>query len=228
MIFTPKTKISAYAGDEVTLVCQIESYPVVLYYWNKSNQMLVPSNLNSSSKYEIQYIKNTSVPYKGELQLKIRNLKPADFTSYICSVSNYLGKTMGTISLTELIRPSTPAIITVPSTVRYQPPPQTKPTRPINNKPIRPPIPSSFPEFDDSYEELNTIKPRRKSKDGQEVPKYGVNRDDEKDPNNLDNDLIPWPINTSSSTNLYLNHFFILILITLSILINLTETFLYV
>ena len=173
--------------------------------------MIVPSNL--TGKYEIQYIKNATVPYKGELRLKIRQLKPADFTSYVCSVNNFMGKTMGTINLSMLERPSTPKPITSPPTIYHQPPPIRikQPTRPTNDKPVRVPLPSLLPDLNSN--EIITKEPTPYKpiiiKNGVKVPK-----EETIDQNNLDNDLIPWPINQSSSSiNLLSNFNFIVILI---------------
>lgn len=203
MVHVPKAKISAYVGQEATLVCLVEWYPEAMYYWNKSNQMIINSS-NQSAKYEISYIRNATVPYKGELRLRIRNLKPADFTSYVCAVSNALGKTMGTVLLNILESPSTTPRPVIPT---YRPPP---PPPPVQNKPPRPkvsdtsnPIRVPLPDFgseSSSEEEFNTIytKPTRRrpnAKNGQ-VPKpknYDPNQ------NNVENELYPWPINQSSS-----------------------------
>lgn len=196
MIYVPKTKISAFVGQEVILTCLVESYPEAMYYWNKSNQMLITSNM--SSKYEISYIKNSTVPYKGELRLRISNLKPTDFTSYVCAVNNHLGKTMGTILLNMLESPSTTPKPTTTSTYRTPQIIEIKPRRPINlNKPIIPPKPVESSDSN-SDEEYDPFKPtRRKPIRPIKVPKtknYDPNQ------NNESNELYPWPINQSSST----------------------------
>lgn len=169
---------------------------------------MIINSSNQSAKYEVSYIRNTSVPYKGELRLRIRNLKPNDFTSYVCAVSNHMGKTMGTVLLNMLESPSTTTPRpTVPS---YRPPPppppilvQNKPSRPKisdNNNPIRVPLPD-FGSESSSEEDFNTIynsKPTRRrpnSKSGQ-VPKT---KNYEPNQNNVENELYPWPINQSSS-----------------------------
>ena len=199
----PKARVSAYVGQEATLLCLVEWYPEAMFYWNKSNQMIINSS-NQSAKYEVSYARNSTVPYKGELRLRIRNLKPNDFTSYVCAVSNHMGKTMGTVLLHMLESPST---TTTPRPVvsTYRPPPvlvQSKPARPKisdTSNPIRIP-PPDFGSESSSEEEFNTIynsKPTRRrpnSKSGQ-VPKP---KNYDPDQNNVENELYPWPINQSS------------------------------
>lgn len=166
---------------------------------------MIINSSNQSAKYEISYIRNATVPYRGELRLRIRNLKPNDFTSYVCAVSNHMGKTMGTVLLHMLESPSTTPR-PIPST--YRPPPvfvQSKPARPKlsdTSNPIRVPLPD-FGSESSSEEDFNTIynskptrrRPNANPKSGQ-VPKpknYDPNQ------NTVENELYPWPINQSSS-----------------------------
>ena len=145
--------------------------------------------------------------HKGELRLKIRNLTLKDFGLYFCSVNNHLGRTMGTVTLHKLERPSTPKPITaMPSTQRpkLSSSVHTKPTRPkepdFNNKPIRPPSPD-FDDEEGSLEDIyNTVKPairRKPIANTKQVPKS--KNYDPNNQNNMSNELYPWPINQSSA-----------------------------
>ncbi|GFW76368.1 ig-like domain-containing protein [Trichonephila clavipes] len=104
MILIPSQLIGANLGEDVTLVCNLESYPRSVTYWVITGGIVIITN----NKYKV-IIEPSDSPssYKVKLKLLIRDLRPQDFGSYTCVAKNSLGETEGTISLYEKPRLST-------------------------------------------------------------------------------------------------------------------------
>ncbi|GFY63201.1 lachesin [Trichonephila inaurata madagascariensis] len=96
MILIPSQLIGANLGEDVTLVCNLESYPRSVTYWVITGGIVIITN----NKYKV-IIEPSDSPssYKVKLKLLIRDLRPQDFGSYTCVAKNSLGETEGTISL---------------------------------------------------------------------------------------------------------------------------------
>ncbi|GBM73832.1 hypothetical protein AVEN_75259-1 [Araneus ventricosus] len=104
MILIPSQLIGANLGEDVTLVCNLESYPRSVTYWVIAGGIVIITN----NKYQvIKEPSDSPSSYKVKLKLLIRDLRPQDFGSYTCVAKNSLGETEGTISLYEKPRPST-------------------------------------------------------------------------------------------------------------------------
>ncbi|CAL1288099.1 unnamed protein product [Larinioides sclopetarius] len=104
MILIPSQLIGASLGEDVTLVCNLESYPRSVTYWVIAGGIVIITN----NKYKvIKEPSDSPSSYKVKLKLLIRDLRPQDFGSYTCVAKNSLGETEGTISLYEKPRPST-------------------------------------------------------------------------------------------------------------------------
>ncbi|RWS26588.1 lachesin-like protein [Leptotrombidium deliense] len=104
LIWTPKQMVGAPLGSDVTLECNLESHPHSVTFWTKNlgSQIIV-----SNAKYDSIIVEGTSSVYKSEIRLRIKDLKPSDFTDYTCVARNALGETRGTIQLYEIPKPST-------------------------------------------------------------------------------------------------------------------------
>ncbi|XP_023227170.1 lachesin-like [Centruroides sculpturatus] len=98
MIWIPNQLIGAPLGTEVTLDCNLESFPRSITFWTRGGTMILSNN-----KYDSMII-DTGI-YKVQMKLRIRNLRPDDFGSYLCVAKNSLGETEGTIRLYEIPRP---------------------------------------------------------------------------------------------------------------------------
>ncbi|GBN89553.1 Protein CEPU-1 [Araneus ventricosus] len=93
MIWIPSQLVGAPVGTDVTLACNLESFPQSVTYWNRESGTMVLTN----DKYN-SVLLNKGL-YKVTMQLTIRNLKPEDFGAYTCVAKNSLGETEGTIRL---------------------------------------------------------------------------------------------------------------------------------
>ncbi|GFS47212.1 protein CEPU-1 [Nephila pilipes] len=112
MIWIPSQLVGAPVGTDVTLACNLESFPQSVTYWNRESGTMVLTN----DKYN-SVLLNKGL-YKIAMQLTIRNLKPEDFGAYTCVAKNSLGETEGTIRLYEIPPPSSPATSQGPEPLR--------------------------------------------------------------------------------------------------------------
>ncbi|GFR32586.1 protein CEPU-1 [Trichonephila clavata] len=112
MIWIPSQLVGAPVGTDVTLACNLESFPQSVTYWNRESGTMVLTN----DKYN-SVLLNKGL-YKISMQLTIRNLKPEDFGAYTCVAKNSLGETEGTIRLYEIPPPSSPATSQGPEPLR--------------------------------------------------------------------------------------------------------------
>ncbi|XP_029171161.1 lachesin isoform X2 [Nylanderia fulva] len=105
MLSIPNQLEGAYIGQDVTLECHTEAYPLSINYWTtERGDMIVSGNSVSGDKYEAIA---TDSGYNKYMMLKIRNVGPKDFGSYKCVAQNSLGGTDGIIKLDEIPAPST-------------------------------------------------------------------------------------------------------------------------
>lgn len=93
MIWIPNQLVGAPVGTDVSLICNLESFPHSVTYWNREGGTIVLTN----EKYNTA-IHNKGL-YKVAMHLTIKNLKPEDFGPYTCVAKNSLGETEGTIRL---------------------------------------------------------------------------------------------------------------------------------
>lgn len=93
MVWIPNQLVGAAVGSDVSLDCNLESFPQSVTYWNRDGGTMVLTN----DKYNTEIIKTGL--YKVAMRLTIRNLKPDDFGSYTCVAKNSLGETEGSIRL---------------------------------------------------------------------------------------------------------------------------------
>ncbi|KAG8201009.1 hypothetical protein JTE90_021471 [Oedothorax gibbosus] len=103
MIWIPNQLVGAPVGTDVSLICNLESFPRSVTYWNREGGTIVLTN----EKYNTDIL-NKGL-YKVAMHLTIKSLKPEDFGSYTCVAKNSLGETEGTIRLYEIPPPSSPA-----------------------------------------------------------------------------------------------------------------------
>ncbi|XP_054712952.1 lachesin-like [Uloborus diversus] len=97
MILIPSQLIGANSGEDVTLVCNLESHPRSVTYWVIAGGIVIITN----NKYRVTSEPVEGASYKVRLKLLIRDLRPQDFGTYTCVAKNSLGETEGTISLYE-------------------------------------------------------------------------------------------------------------------------------
>ncbi|KFM65868.1 Kazal-type serine protease inhibitor domain-containing protein 1, partial [Stegodyphus mimosarum] len=112
MVWIPNQLVGAPIGTDVSLDCNLESYPQSVTYWNREGGTMVLTN----DKYN-SLLMNTGL-YKVTMRLTIRNLQPEDFGSYTCVAKNSLGETEGTIRLYEIPPPSSPSTSQGPEPLR--------------------------------------------------------------------------------------------------------------
>lgn len=123
MLTIPNQLEGAYQGQNVTLECQTEAYPVSINFWTTDRGDMIISGewpaflqlknarmtefaegfvssftdtSRAGDKYETL---STSNGYIKHMRLKIRNVGPNDFGSYRCVAKNSLGETDGLIKL---------------------------------------------------------------------------------------------------------------------------------
>ncbi|XP_015930533.1 lachesin [Parasteatoda tepidariorum] len=95
MISIPNQLIGASIGEDATLDCNTEAYPMSINYWTKENSVMIVSN----SKYITSIQDNT---YKVHMKLTIVSVRQGDYGIYKCSARNSLGTTDGTIRLYQI------------------------------------------------------------------------------------------------------------------------------
>ena len=76
MIWVPNQLIGASIGDEVTLVCDTEAFPLSLNYWTKEGTFMIVN----SDKYKMSSSENS---YKFHMKLTIRKITTEDFGEYL-------------------------------------------------------------------------------------------------------------------------------------------------
>ncbi|KAG8182034.1 hypothetical protein JTE90_013964 [Oedothorax gibbosus] len=104
MILIPSQLIGANIGEDVNLVCNLESHPRSVTYWVIAGGIVIITN----NKYRvISEPSDAPATYKVKLKLHIRDLRPQDFGAYTCVAKNSLGETNGTIALYEKPRVGT-------------------------------------------------------------------------------------------------------------------------
>ncbi|XP_054706548.1 lachesin-like [Uloborus diversus] len=95
MISIPNQLIGASIGEDATLDCNTEAYPMSINYWTKENSVMIVSN----SKYITSIQDNT---YKVHMKLTVVSVRPEDYGVYKCSARNSLGTTDGAIKLYQI------------------------------------------------------------------------------------------------------------------------------
>ena len=98
MIDVPNQLIGASVGDEVTLECATEAFPLSLNYWTKDSKDSTESNLMivNMDKYKISNVEDS---YKVKMRLTIKKVTADDFGTYRCYAKNSLGSTQGSIRI---------------------------------------------------------------------------------------------------------------------------------
>lgn len=119
MLTIPNQLEGAYVGQNVTLECQTEAYPVSINYWTTEwGDMIISgesehasssggtnagspladssSSSRAGDKYETE---SSGHGYIKHMRLRIRQVGPKDFGSYRCVAKNSLGETDGLIKL---------------------------------------------------------------------------------------------------------------------------------
>ncbi|UXI15275.1 hypothetical protein NH340_JMT01218 [Sarcoptes scabiei] len=103
MIWVPNQLLGASFGDEVTLECDTEAFPLSLNYWtreekNRDEEIMIVN----SDRYRIS---NVEQSYKVHMKLVIKKIAyDHDFATYRCHAKNSLGSTQGSIRIYEIHR----------------------------------------------------------------------------------------------------------------------------
>ncbi|KAH9396132.1 hypothetical protein TYRP_019881 [Tyrophagus putrescentiae] len=92
MIWVPNQLIGASIGEEVTLECSTEAFPLSLNYWTKEDTFMIVN----SDKYKMS---NSENAYKVHMKLTIKKISAEDYGSYKCYAKNSLGSTQGSIRI---------------------------------------------------------------------------------------------------------------------------------
>merc|ERR1712045_653882 len=84
----------AHVGQDITLHCTSESYPLAIHFWKRSNGTAI----SSGNRYHVaQQVNN----YVTRVSLKIFDVKKEDFGVYFCVAKNSLGSSDGPVTLSE-------------------------------------------------------------------------------------------------------------------------------
>lgn len=110
MIWVPNQLIGASLGEEITLECTTEAFPLSLNYWTKEDTFMIVN----SDKYKMSNSENT---YKVHMKLTIKKVTAEDFGTlqstlplvsfnpwlivgtYRCYAKNSLSSTQGAIRI---------------------------------------------------------------------------------------------------------------------------------
>ncbi|KAG1687906.1 Lachesin [Nymphon striatum] len=90
-ISVPNQLIGAPLHSQISLLCEVEGFPLPMTSWRKYNDLIMSNNKQETSVVE----KN----YKLYMTLKIRSLQIEDFGAYKCCATNTLGEREGLIRL---------------------------------------------------------------------------------------------------------------------------------
>ncbi|XP_043212840.1 lachesin-like [Amphibalanus amphitrite] len=110
MIWVPNQLMDGVQGSSVTMRCRSEAYPEPIVYWRKmigkEGHLIIDER---KGKYDIEI---RHYEYKTEMLLTIHHLNSSDFGSYKCICENYIGKVDGSITLNEILQPTTERVTT--------------------------------------------------------------------------------------------------------------------
>ncbi|XP_046645044.1 lachesin-like isoform X1 [Daphnia pulicaria] len=96
VLWIPNQLEGTVVGQQVSLVCQIEAFPIPIVYWTTESGEIIIDNSRFSMKVSLEN------EYKMTMTLTIRNLSAEFFGGYRCIVRNSLGETDGMIRLYEV------------------------------------------------------------------------------------------------------------------------------
>ena len=114
MIWVPNQLIGASIGEEVTLECATEAFPLSLNYWTKEDSFMIVNSdkykmSNSENSYKVHMkltIKKVTAEDFGMgtiiVSLKLTTTNPLSFLcpgTYRCYAKNSLGSTQGSIRI---------------------------------------------------------------------------------------------------------------------------------
>ena len=94
MVYPFYQDIIQQIGRDTLLQCRVTANPIVEYAWEKDGVKITDSNKHKISLYGVG--ENTKM-----LQLSLEDLSEEDFGSYVCSVSNQLGRAHDIITITS-------------------------------------------------------------------------------------------------------------------------------
>ncbi|XP_066945847.1 neurotrimin-like isoform X2 [Macrobrachium rosenbergii] len=95
VITVPNQLVGAPIGTSVTLECQVAAFPNAVHFWSFSDQLLI-----NSTRQETQEIRDG---YTTVMKLSLRNLRPEDFGTYVCTAKNSLGEAASNVRLYEIL-----------------------------------------------------------------------------------------------------------------------------
>lgn len=88
---------AAFLGQDVTLECHTEAFPLSINYWTtETGDLIISEASRIGDKYETM---TEDRGYSKSMKLKIKNISHKDFGSYKCIVKNSLGESDGVIKL---------------------------------------------------------------------------------------------------------------------------------
>lgn len=94
---------AAFLGQDVTLECHTEAFPLSINYWTtETGDLIISEASRIGDKYETM---TEDRGYSKSMKLKIKNISHKDFGSYKCIVKNSLGESDGVIKLDEILSP---------------------------------------------------------------------------------------------------------------------------
>lgn len=93
----PDQLIGSPAGSDVTMKCNLESYPRAMTFWMKSTDDVDDVMIITNKKYDVLAINIGT--YITQMNLKIHNLHKDDFGKYSCHAKSAEGETSGMIKL---------------------------------------------------------------------------------------------------------------------------------
>ncbi|XP_054008666.1 neurotrimin-like [Hylaeus anthracinus] len=100
MIYIQNQLVEAQEGQNMTLECNSEAFPVSINYWTKEN-----NGIETTGEKYLQ--SQTESTYKVHMKLTILSVGMSDYGTYKCISKNALGKTDGTIKLHYIPTPTT-------------------------------------------------------------------------------------------------------------------------
>ncbi|XP_054159682.1 lachesin-like [Oppia nitens] len=98
LIWPPNQLIGVSVGSSVVLECNLESHPQSLTSWIRHSDRTI---IHSNAKYNT-YVETTNSHYRSAMRLKINDINPTDFGTFICMAKNILGEVEASIKLFEI------------------------------------------------------------------------------------------------------------------------------
>ncbi|KAG1656521.1 Lachesin [Nymphon striatum] len=104
VIWVPNQLVGSPRGSDITLECDLESFPRAMTFWTKTTPQGDDVMIITNKKYDVLNIETGT--YTTQMRLHITSLSKEDFGKYFCHAKSAQGEISGKIKLYDLIKRS--------------------------------------------------------------------------------------------------------------------------